>query len=222
MHGFRSVFRVIEADLNARRTDYTIGEIHELALGSITPAILDPLEQNVLAEMSHVNFSKAGSESADGPIGLGHYYRQISDFTISLYAADPSHLLRVDTFGDGFLFIARFRDDYLRRRLFIRSKIKSSVLHPTIMKSRWLDELSESTLNGFVDIDLLALDDVHSYINDFTFMPDMFGNMIIYYSNINEDGSPAGFNGDFTGGGGSGGTDFDNDPRFNIPPACKG
>lgn len=227
MHGFRSTFRVVEADLNARRTDYTIGLVHEVAIGKISPAPLDYLEQNVSIEMTRMNISPAGSESSDGPIGYGHYYAQADDFTITLYSADPRQELRIDTFGDGFLFVARARDQYNRRRVFMRSKIKSSVIVPNLARSSWLDQLSENTPNGFVDIDLWANQDIHFYLNENVFFPNMYGDMIIYYSDINEDGSLAGFNGNYggipsigTGTGGTGDDSFDNDPRFNIPPAA--
>jgi hypothetical protein len=219
MNGFKSVFQILDVDFNARRTDYHIIELNNIKIGRVYPGLLDYIDQNIIIEISPINFLKLGSYALEGPIGLGHYYPQYDSFTINTYSITPRILLRTDTFSDGFLFISRFRDEYKRRQVFIRSDFKSSIIEPNIINSIWLHELSNFTPNGLIDINLLnnnrhedGTQDTHSFINAYTFLHNMHGEVTIYYSDKDTLGNPAGLNADYVGSGTSG-----IDPRFNIP-----
>ena len=219
MNGFKTTFDVLDVDLNARRTDYSIIEFNDLKIGRTYPGILDYLDQNISIEIDHINFYKHGSYPFEGPIDFGHYYPQLDQFSIRTYSVTPRILLRTDTFNGGFLFIGRFRDEYKRRRLFIRSDFQSSVLENTDINSIWLNQLASFTPNGLIDIDLSTIynpedgtKDVHAFINDYSFLHKMYGRITIYYSDKDESGNFVGFNADYIGSGTSG-----IDPRFNIP-----
>ena len=227
MHGFKSTFRVVEADLNARRSDYSILEIHNVAIGRVFPGAMDLIDQNISISISPINLVKLGSDSADGPVGRGHYYPQLNDFTITTYCADPFTPVRTDTFSGGFLFINRVKDAYNRRQVFFRSKFKSASIIDNEVNSLWLKELAKFGPDGIIDVDMTSNLDVHSYINKYSFLYNMVGNISIYYSNLDENGNIVGFNANnFVGDPkGSGGTDFENvasDNRFNIPPGSEG
>lgn len=219
MNGFRSVFDVLDVDLNARRTDYSIIEINDLKIGRTYPGIMDYLDQNVSIEIDNIDFYKHGTYAHEGPIGNGHYYIQKGSFNIRTYSATPRILLRTDTFNGGFLFIDRNRDEYRRRKLFIRSNFLSSSIENTDINSIWLGQLSSFTPDGLIDISLTTVynpedgtKDVHSFINGYSFLHKMYGNVTIYYSDKDELGNLVGFNADYIGSGTSG-----IDPRFNIP-----
>lgn len=223
MHGFKSTFRVAEADLNCRRTDYSILEIHNVAIGRAFPALMDFMDQNISIVIDPVILSKTGSNSDDGPVGRGHYYPQLEDFSINTYCADPLTLVRTEVFSGGFLFINRVKDDYGRRQVFFRAKFKSATIVDNEINSLWLKELTKFGPDGIIDIDLSSALEVHPYINAYSFLYGMTGNMSIYYSNLDEDGNIVGLNaGNFSGfPAGTAGTDFEavsSDPRFSIPP----
>jgi hypothetical protein len=225
MHGFKSVFKVIEADVNARRSDYSILEVHNVAIGRAFPGSMDFIDQNISITVGPINVSKTGSDSADGPVGRGHYYPQLEDFIITTYCVDPLTPVRTDTFSGGFLFIARTTDAYNRRQVFFRSKFKSASIIDNVINSLWLKELTKFAPDGIIDVDLTSSLDVHYYINRYSFIYNMVGNVTIYYSNLDENGKLVGFNSDFSNDlVGSGGTNFDDvasDNRFNIPPGCN-
>lgn len=226
MNGFKSIFRVVEADLNARRADHSILDIHNIALGRVYPESLDYIDQNIKISMGSVQLLKHGSDSSDGPVGRGHYYPQLTDFTITTYCVNPSVPVRTDSFGGGFLFINRIKDDYGRRQVFFRSKHKSSIIIDNNINSMWLNGLAAFTPDGIIDIDLLSTIEVHPHINDYSSVDNMFGTLTIYYSNLDKDGNIVGFNADWDGDVlGSGGTDFPEaipDKRFTIPPGGVG
>lgn len=226
MNGFRTTFRVVEADLNARREDYSLLNIHDIALGRAFPESLDYIDQNVRISVSPIKLLKWGSDSSDGPVGRGHYYPQRDHFTITTYCANPSTPVRTDTFGDGFLFISRTKDDYGRRQVFFRSKWLSSTIIDNNIPSMWLGDLAAFIPNGIIEVDMLSIIEVHPHINDYSSVDGMFGNMSIYYSNLDSNGNIVGLNADWGGDVlGSGGTDFPEtlpDKRFTIPPGGVG
>jgi hypothetical protein len=186
----RATFRVIEGCLNSRRSDLNIIEVPNIDLGRVFPFVLDFLDQNISIEIDKIFWVKAGTNpgntSADGPVGFGHYYAQFDEVTVTYRAISTDAFIRSDTFSDGFVFIARARNEIDRRQVFFRSRLTSSIVADPD-PSLWAGSLlAIPTLNAYLEIDMSASKNIHAFINDHGSLGGMFGNIEIRY----ESGPP--------------------------------
>ena len=184
----QALFRVIEACLNARRSDRTIIEIPEIDLGRVLPDTMDFLNQNVILNFGSIEFVKPGTNpdhtAASGPVGVGRYYAQLStsSVTITYTALSTNEFIRSDTFEDGFVFISKDTTEVDRRRLFYRGRLKSSTVG-NADPSLWAGALvSIPILNAYLEVDLMVTKNVHRIaINEYSSVGDIHGDIRVDY-----------------------------------------
>lgn len=180
-------FRVSEADLNSRRSDHSIIEVHKIAVGDAI-GTFDQISQNLVIDVDPIKISKHGSYADIGPVGYGHYYIILADFDIKLYSVNPRQLVNISTFGGGFIYIDRYRDQYDRRRIIIRSDLKNIQHIDNNISSVWLNNIGS---NGIIEFKLFAIDnnstdDVHTFINAYSFNGGLHGSVDVYYNDLND------------------------------------
>jgi hypothetical protein len=158
----------------------------------------DNVKQNLRIEVDEIKVSKHGSIADIGPVGFGHYYRIEDNFDVKIYNASPKQILRLDTFGGGFIFFDRYRDGVNRRQVFIRADLKESSVIPNLISSNWLNSIGN---NGIIDIkffsyDTNAIDDAHTIINSYSFngYSAPLGDVMVYYNDISTSGKLTGHN----------------------------
>lgn len=222
MHETKAIFRVIEADFNARRSDYSLLDPHVLFIGQTEPGDQDFIDQNVQIEFSEMSFKKHGSDAAEGPVGVGHYYpasQLVSDeIVINFYSAAPRNLIRTEIYRVQFIFISHDPDQYGRRCVIARLRFLSGVNQPSNIKSVWLDSLDEAT-DGYLDLNLTVDCNIHYFINNYSFIGGMYGKATLNYYGYSLDDAIAGT--DLDGVTGTNTTTIA-DSLFDIPEGCQG
>lgn len=224
MHNHRLIFRIIEADFNARRSDYSILEPHNIGIGTIEHNNIDFIDQRITAKVGEINFSKHGSYATPGPVGVGHYYRSSTignkNFNIDIYHANYGNILRSEVYSVAFLFISGSPDVYGRRAVIARARYVSGMNYPSNVNSIWLNSLND-VIDGYVDFELLTNINIHYYINNYSFMHGLYGKMKINHYNASLDDIIVMDDIGSSGSVGDIGSNTLANKLFNCPEACQ-
>jgi len=177
---FESRFRINEADLLAHRSDKLVLNVHNVAIGSVSPSALDGLDGNVTLFIERLEFHRPGV-MLNGPFGTGTYFAQLGTCIIT-YKDGQNDSIRRDLYDSGILFISSINDNGYKVIYQGSLQSTSSIAHNIV--SMWDLSLTAASIgdgDGAIEIELTSTINPVDVINDYVDVMNLYGNTMLAY-----------------------------------------